>query len=26
VYWSVVEILGEGGEERIGQNDHFAMV
>jgi hypothetical protein len=22
----LVEILGEGGEEGIGQNDHFVMV
>jgi hypothetical protein len=26
VHCSVVEILGEGGKERIGQNDHFVMV
>jgi hypothetical protein len=24
--YSLVEILGEGGKERIGQNHHFAMV
>jgi hypothetical protein len=24
--YSLVEILGEGGEERIGQSDRFAMV
>ena len=24
--YSLIEILGEGGKERIGQNDHFAMV
>ena len=23
--YSLVEILGEGGEERIGQSDHFVM-